>query len=223
MFKNVESKLAKQMTLNKTNVNANSDDLVELKRELQTTKPREKRNPSVGLRTLNSSSNVKLPDINKYNKNNNPNNVKPQAKEGKEKPRKESAQKEAAEINKELKAEEENIQIFRHVPNTSLAKEEEVLMNIKKKLRGKGYQQPVSSGNVSNQKYNTNNEENIYSQQHNSHNANIDNNDNMDDLMRENELLQQRLNELNRQEELASASEISKVGKNVKNNSAKQG
>lgn len=119
MFKNVESKLAKQLTLNKTNVN---EEITDLKRELQTTKPKEKRNPSVGLRTATSNNNVKLPDINKYNKNNVIN----------QKENKKEIKKEEADSNNSFS--DANIQIIRHLPNNNLLKEEQVLANIKKKL-----------------------------------------------------------------------------------------
>jgi len=174
IFKNVESKLAKQLTMTKSPLN----DISELKRDLQTTKPKEKRNPSVGLRTMTSSNNnVKLPDINKYDKNKNPEKSK---KENKKK--NDNVANQENEENKASPDEANNIQIIRHAPNNNLLKEEEVLMNIKKKLN-KG------NNNVQNMKP-VEKEENIYG----AHKTNEE--DDMEKLMKEHEMLQQRLNEL---------------------------
>ena len=173
MFQNVQSKLAKQLTLNKTNTNG---ELTELKRELQTTKPKEKRNPSVGLRTL-TSNNVKLPNIDKNNKNNTQNQ------------KKSLINKDDSEDNT---TSPKDFQIIRHVPNDNLLKEEQVLANIKKKLNknGQNSQNIHNVQNVQNvNNYNTYNEENIYNK--------AGDDENIDSLMRENELLQQKLNEMN--------------------------
>ena len=204
MFKNVESKLAKQLTLNKTNLN---EDITDLKRELQTTKPKEKRNPSVGLRTATSNT-VKLPDINKYNKNiNNNNNIQPQKNEKKEQ------KKEKLDPNDSTS--DANIQVIRHVPNSNLLKEEQVLANIKKKLNKNG---TTNHGNNNNQhKQNTNDEENIYNHHsNNNNNINVEN-DNIDALMKENEILQKRLNELNQQDDLSNRSVENKESKPTSN------
>ena len=190
MFKNVESKLAKQITLNKTNGN---NEIDELKRELQTTKPREKRNPSVGIRAATSGNNVKLPDINIYNKNNPNSNNKGKTNDNK----KESAKKD--DVDNNVSASESNIQIIRHFPNENLLKEEEVLANIKKKLNKNSYSTHNTNNHANILNSNTSKEENIYN---NSSNNREDND--VDALVRENELLQQRLNELNRQDEYSN-------------------
>ena len=190
IFKNVESKLAKQFTLNKTNGN---NEISELKRELQTTKPREKRNPSVGIRAATSNNNVKLPDINIYNKNNPNSNNKVKTTENK----KESAKKDESDNN--ISASESNIQIIRHFPNENLLKEEEVLANIKKKLNKNSYGTHNKNNHANIVNSNSSKEENIY----NNSTHNREEND-FDSLVKENEILQQRLNELKRQEEFDS-------------------
>jgi len=179
MFKNVESKLAKQMTINQAPSNNN---ISELKRDLQTTKPKEKRNPSVGFRTMTSDNHVKLPDIKKYDKNKNPEKNAYKKKE-------EAKVKDDYEDIKENKASAEDaniIQVFRHAPNSNLLKEEQVLMNIKKKMN-KGSNNSV---NVKPVPKDSKKEENIYAAQ------NVDEDEDMEKLMMEHEMLQQRLHEL---------------------------
>jgi len=193
-FKNVESKLAKQMTLTKPNLN---NDLSELKRDLQTTKPKEKRNPSVGLRTITSNNNhVKLPDINKFDKNKNPGKGK---KDGKKKEENKMYEEESIDVNKS--SEDTNIQVFRHAPNSNLLKEEQVLMNIKKKMNKGNNVKPVER------------EENIYAQKNEE--------EDMEKLMKENELLAQRLNELNRQEDNSVTDNKENKSMNTKANNDK--
>jgi len=82
----------------------------------------------------------------------------------------------------DVKASEDanNIQVFRHAPNSSLLKEEQVLMNIKKKMNKGVINKPVER------------EENIYAKKNEE--------EDMEKLMKENEMLAQRLNELNHED-----------------------